>query len=728
MASPPRSYENGAEHLLDLLAYLDLMLRRALVIARASRPPADTEFAGMLISEAEMDRLFATVTLVGDTRPASGVIADLDAAIEERRADIQQRVAQSRAAGVHLPLAQLVGLYALSEAETDLLLIALAPELETRYETVYAYLQNDVTRRRPSVALALELICRGAQEKLAARRLLSPEAPLMCNLLLGEEQYDRQPTMLRRFLKLDDAALRFLLGQPPVGNEDLRVVLPGEIAPELNTSPATGQALDALVQTLQRTDTARSIFHFEGPADAPLEAAAVALGCALDRPLLITAMTHLAAEPMAAAALARDAVLWRALPVVRAQAPPEQEAERARLAASEQRLWAALRRAELGVVILSTEDGLRRLPPDFRLWRVAVTGPDFAGRRALWAAAMPGRLAQGDAERLADMFPFGAEKVRQAVGLAHTRAALRNPAEPVPAISDLLQAGRALATPNLQRYAVTVPPLHGWDDIVLPDDRKQQLRSLVARVTNRALVQRDWGFGAKLTRGRGVAVLFSGPPGTGKTMASEIIAAELGLDLFQIDLSTVMSKYIGETEKQLAAIFAEAEQGQCILFFDECDAVFGKRIDVRDAHDHYANTQVNYLLQRLEQYEGIVLLATNFARNIDEAFLRRLHDSIDFPLPDEAAREQIWRRQFPPEAPLAAGLDFASLAAQFRLAGGGIHNAAQYAAYRAAEIGGRDGVIGLEQVLEGVRREFQKQGKLVVASDQGQGQVRGARA
>jgi SpoVK/Ycf46/Vps4 family AAA+-type ATPase len=728
------SYENGAEHLLDSLGYLDLMLRRALVIARASRPASDHEaFAGMLISEAEMDRLFATVTLAGDPQPASGVIADLDAAIEQRRADIHHRVAEARAAGVHLPLAQLVGLYALSDAETDLLLVALAPELETRYETVYAYLQNDVTRKRPSVELALELICRGAQEKLAARRLLSPEAPLRHHrlLTLGEETYDREPTMLRRFLKLDDAVLRFVLGQHPAAGAALRWVRPGESVPELSTSPETGRALDTLVQALQRSGAAHSIVHLEGTPDAPLEPAAIALGSALDRPLLITSITHLAAGPEAAATLARDAVLWRALPVVRIDAPPEQEAERARLAAAESHLWAALREAGLGAVVLSTEDGLRRLPADFRLWRVAVTVPDFADRRALWEAALPGRIDVTDAERLADMFPFGAGKVRQAVGLAHTRAALRHPADPAPQFADLMQAARALATPNLQRYAVTVPPLHGWDDIVLPEDRKQQLRSVAARVTNRALVQRDWGFGAKLTRGRGLAVLLSGPPGTGKTMASEIIAAELALDLFQIDLSTVMSKYIGETEKQLAAIFAEAEQGQCILFFDECDSVFGKRTDVKDAHDYYANTQVNYLLQRLEQYEGIVLLATNFARNIDEAFLRRLHDSIDFPFPDEAAREQIWRRQFPPEAPLAKGIDFAALAAQFRLTGGGIRNAAQYAAYRAAETQGRDAVIGLDQILEGVRREFQKQGKLVVASDQGQqgrAQAGGARA
>jgi SpoVK/Ycf46/Vps4 family AAA+-type ATPase len=315
------------------------------------------------------------------------------------------------------------------------------------------------------------------------------------------------------------------------------------------------------------------------------------------------------------------------------------------------------------------------------------------------------------------LFPFGAERVRQASGLAHSEAALRNPPDPTPNMADLVRAGRALAAPSLQRFAVTVAPRFDWDDLVLPADRKQQLQSVAARVTNRAIVQRDWGFGEKLSRGRGVAVLLSGPPGTGKTMAAEVLANALALDLFQIDLSTVVSKYIGETERQLSTIFAEAEQGQCILFFDECDAIFGKRTEVKDAHDRYANTEVNYLLQRLEQYEGTVLLATNFQKNIDEAFLRRLHDSIDFPFPDEAAREQIWRKQFPEHAPVDPNLDYGHLAAQFKLSGGHIRNAALYAAYRAAEEGGRKATIGMAHVLEGVRREFQKQGKLVLASD-----------
>jgi hypothetical protein len=709
------SYENGAAHLLDELGYLDLLLRRAVVLIRARRAGADPDpLRGMLISEAEIDRMMMTP---GEGESAE--LADLDDAIEARRSEIRERVNRSRLAGVRLPLAQLAAMNALSEAEMDLLLVALAPEIETAYETRYAYLQNDVTRKRPSVELALELICRGSQEKLTARRLLAEDSRLVAGRLLqhGEESYDRQPTLLRRFLKMDESALRFVLEQPPAPRPGVQVLGPDAAEPELSVAAETGRALDALVQALQRSGTGRSLVYLEGGPEAPLSQAAAAVGAALGRTLTFADFDRLAASPDQTAGFVHDALLWDMLPVLKLPPSPSGEGAVPSASAGQEAVWQALRDVGLGVVVTGSGDDLRRLPADFRLWRVEIAPPSFEQRQALWRAAAGAGLSAADGERLADLYAFGAERIRQTVTLAATRAALDGRAGAAPSLPELMQAARTVATPNLQRFAVVVSPRHGWDDIVLPADRKQQLRSVTERVANRAIVQRDWGFGDKLTRGRGLAVLFSGPPGTGKTMAAEIIASELSLDLFQIDLSTVMSKYIGETEKQISAIFAEAEQGQCVLFFDECDSVFGKRTEVKDSHDHYANTQVNHLLQRLEQYEGIVLLATNFQRNIDEAFLRRLHDSIDFPFPDEAAREEIWRRQFPERAPVEADIDFAALAAQYRLAGGNILNAAQYAAYRAAESGGRDGRIEMAHVVEGVRREFQKLGKLVVATE-----------
>jgi SpoVK/Ycf46/Vps4 family AAA+-type ATPase len=240
------------------------------------------------------------------------------------------------------------------------------------------------------------------------------------------------------------------------------------------------------------------------------------------------------------------------------------------------------------------------------------------------------------------------------------------------------------------------------------------LSEIIMTVRQRPQVLEGWGVGQKLVSSRGVTVLFAGPPGTGKTMAAEIIAGELGLDLYKIDLSSIISKYIGETEKNLERIFSEASSSNAILFFDEADALFGKRSEVRDSHDRYANIEISYLLQRMEAYDGITILATNLRANLDEAFTRRLQFSVDFPFPEEEDRLRIWQALFPSGVPRAADIDFALLARRFKLAGGNIRNILVSAAYLAAADGGQ---VTMSHLLHGARRELQKMGKLLGAEE-----------
>jgi SpoVK/Ycf46/Vps4 family AAA+-type ATPase len=367
------------------------------------------------------------------------------------------------------------------------------------------------------------------------------------------------------------------------------------------------------------------------------------------------------------------------------------------------------------VILLGSASSYGSIPPEAQPWRVEIPAAGYDLRRQAWAQALAGTPAAADVNRLADTFPFGPAVIRQTARLAASIAALNAPAEATPSTEHVLEAGRSLTTPNLSRFAMPLTPRYEWADLVLPEDKLQQLRGVEVRVRHRQLVHREWGFGQKLSRGKGLNVLFTGPSGTGKTMAAEVLAGALSLTLHQIDLSTVISKYIGETEQHLSAIFREAESSQTLLFFDEAEALFGKRTEVKDAHDRYANIEVNYLLQRIEQYEGIVVLATNLHRNLDEAFLRRLSEVIEFPMPDEAAREQIWRKHFPAEAP-TQGIDFAFLAKQFKLAGGNIRNIAMAAAYAAAEHGT---AIDMGQIIPAVQAEYQKQGRLVMESEFG---------
>jgi len=277
-------------------------------------------------------------------------------------------------------------------------------------------------------------------------------------------------------------------------------------------------------------------------------------------------------------------------------------------------------------------------------------------------------------------------------------------------IGDLYEAARQCSGHQLDQLAVKVEPRFGWNDIVLPEDEIAALHEIVSMVRDRTLVLETWGLGRKLVSSKGISSLFAGEPGTGKTLAAQVIAKELGMDLYKIDLSTVVSKYIGETEKNLELIFTQARNSNAILFFDEADAIFGKRSEVKDAHDRYANIEVGYLLQRMESYDGIVILATNLHANMDEAFTRRLQFVVDFPFPDQSQREAIWKVLFPAEAPCAEQIDFHYFAEHFRLAGGNIRNVIVYAAFLAAS---EHKPISHKYLIHGIRRELRKMGRLI---------------
>jgi SpoVK/Ycf46/Vps4 family AAA+-type ATPase len=278
----------------------------------------------------------------------------------------------------------------------------------------------------------------------------------------------------------------------------------------------------------------------------------------------------------------------------------------------------------------------------------------------------------------------------------------------------LFAAARAHSTVRLTSLATKITPRYAWSDLILPDTQMNMLREMTSTIKYRSLVLEDWGVGQKLVPSTGITTLFVGPPGTGKTMAAEVIAADLGLDLYKIDLSGVVSKYIGETEKNLERIFTEADRSNAILFFDEADAIFGKRSDVKDARDRYANIEISYLLQRMESYNGVTILATNLGTNLDDAFTRRLQFRITFSDPEIEQRMQIWQTLFPPGVPRASDVDWAWLAHKFNLTGGNIRNIIVAAAYLAAEDGR---TVTMSQILHATRRELQKMGRMINERD-----------
>jgi AAA+ superfamily predicted ATPase len=716
-------YRDSLDHITDELKRIDLLLRREVLISRSPHAASvPDEFRGLVISENEINNLLAATDFVSERWRAADAAKDKLGPIDQRLAELRTSIDERRKAtsqtGRVLSLPYLAEKFTLSPAEVDILLITLAPELEPRYETFYAYLQDDVTRKNPSVDLCLNLICRSHEQKVRERRLFAPGSQLVHWRLidLTEEAHDKRPTLLRKFAKIDPTVLNFLLEHPPSTLTNGALVAPNVAIDDLDTTPESKERLKNLVTAIERTDAHNSIIRITGPAGAPFDQAAAALSQALGLKLIVADFAQIDGDAGKLAALARDLVIFQAALATSVPEPAEASGESARAKQAENAFWKVFQNHPNPVILSGPVHAMPEIPIEKRAWDIEVDPPGFESRKQTWLATIPPVPGQ-DPARLADAFRFGGPQIRKTGQLAYSRAALRNPSDPEPSADDVIKAARSITAPKLGRFAMRIDPQFTWDDLVLPERRKKQLEDILTRAKFRSVVHRDWGFGAKLSRGKGLNVLFAGESGTGKSMAAEVLAGALELEMFQIDLSTVVSKYIGETEKNLGSIFQEAENGASLLFFDEADALFGKRTEVKDAHDRYANIEVNYLLQRIEQYEGVVILATNLQKNLDDAFLRRMQEVVEFPFPNEESREQIWRRHFPKGAPVEDDIDFALLARQFKLTGADIKNVVLHGAFQAAETKTK---ISMRHLIEGVKAELLKKGKLVVKSDFGE--------
>jgi hypothetical protein len=366
--------------------------------------------------------------------------------------------------------------------------------------------------------------------------------------------------------------------------------------------------------------------------------------------------------------------------------------------------------AEMGSVVFASGDRTWRwpMPQDPVTLRIVELHADgVVDQLNAWQSMSNNELGDADVHRLVSLHPMPVATIRDVWRMAQ---AATDDDTTAPTLEQLEHACRAVAGPPASSLARRIQLKHRWSDLVLPGPQIEQLSAICSQAKHASIVYGEWRFEHKLSLGRGLNAMFTGQPGTGKTMAAEVIAADLGVDLLKIDLSQIVSKYIGETEKNLRELFDSAASANAILFFDEADALLGKRSDVRDAHDRYANTETAYLLQKMEEYPGITILATNLRQNMDAAFTRRMRFIVDFPFPEDEDRLRIWRSVFPPEVPLGPDVDLPSLARQFRLAGGSIRNVALAAAFLAAE---QHHPVSMRHLMRATMRELQKMGRLV---------------
>ncbi|TDF97116.1 ATP-binding protein [Paenibacillus piri] len=722
-------YASSWEHYADELRLFDCRLER-LYESRKSRMEAwqHDPYQGMFVSEDEF------IGLIHET--SDGWTDDPEARVRLGRleAAVARRLALSERAGTELPLLTAARVFGLQSLERELLVAALVVELDRKYERIFGYLLDDLTCKQPNVGLLLQLHCRDAAAWSRARTALSPSGPLATYFFSGDEA-DAARSLLSRPVRLDRRMAQFLL--------DGYAAEPSEAAARVTQRCGMDARLEPLRIDLELQ---RQLRTFVGGVYAPERQAArkrlalqlwgppgagkklqVKHCCrSFGKPVLFADAAGLLLEEQPFAELLadvlREAILQQAVLCfthVEALFPEEPDAA----ARQRQRVFFRGLNGYGGLLFLLADKQLKLAAEMKDRWVVDIElkVPEGDAREALWSALGSEAGLDGtgaDWRLIADKFRFTPGQIGQAFSQAQGFAEWSGGGQAGSAggvdEQALYKACAMQVQHRLEKKATRIQPKYAWDDIILPAEQKEQLRQACNQMKYRGIVYGQWGFERKLAYGKGLSMLFAGPPGTGKTMSAQVVARELQLELYKIDLSQVISKYIGETEKNLHEIFQEARLSNAILFFDETDALFGKRSEVKDSHDKYANIETAYLLQKMEEYDGISVLATNLLGNIDEAFIRRINYIIKFPFPDADYREMIWRSMFPQEAPISADVDFRLIAGKFAIAGGSIKNIAVSAAFLAADAGTP---IGMQHLLQAIKHELMKTGRLLTKEE-----------
>jgi hypothetical protein len=638
----------------------------------------------------------------------------LAAAVGQVRAALEQHIARAEAeekgsapemaAGFEPPagsaLGMLVSVFDLSPFERDVLMLCAGMELDATFAPLCARAQGDPQRAHPTFGLALAALPGAGWEAL------SPQSALRHWRLV---EVGAGPSLTASPLRIDERILHDLVG---VEARDER--LAGFVEPVSDVSDLVGshrEIAERIAATWSRTAGTPEfpVVQLCGEEARGKRSVAAAACRMLDLELHVLRAEAL---PTAAGELSdlvrlweREAMLGRSALLLDCD-----EVEPTDVAREGAILWWI--ESAHGAVFLSTRQ--RRRPRQGPLLTFDVEKPTPAEQKAVWRTAL-GPAAQslnGQVDLLVSQFNLSAPTIHAAYAGALGRLAGEETPEPKVFGAALWDTCRLQARPRLEDLAQRIPPAAGWDDLILPVSQVKVLREVLEQVQHRTRVYEAWGFAAKSARGLGITALFAGTSGTGKTLAAEVLASELRLDLYRIDLSAVVSKYIGETEKNLRRVFDAAEEGGAILLFDEADALFGKRSEVKDSHDRHANIEVSYLLQRMESYRGLAILTTNLKDSLDGAFVRRLRFIVEFPFPDAGQRAEIWRRVFPEEMP-TDGVDAEKLA-RVNLAGGSIRNVAVNAAFLAAAEGEP---LRMKHLLTAVRGEYAKNNKPLPESE-----------
>ncbi len=715
-------YSNNTEYLEDWKRFLDIKiyfyLHYVQKITESSESKLD-RYKGLAIGKEEIIRLLQDIgqddhQLIDleqqDVQEYIEYLPLMEAYLEHRKNITIKK-------GVFLPFGYLIHVFRLNEFEQHCVMLSLLNHLDRRYERAFGYLQDDVTIKNPTSDLAIKLFAP-----------LSIGVDVMNFVFALEEKlykyffYDiNQPaSSLGKSLILDKRMLDFIFDyktdQEKI-NSYISIYYPGgELQPLL-----TNQQEQASLSKAFKESEGNSLIILHGPRGSGKKLQIKTLANNLKIGIVFIPVRALikpdySVERLSLHRAIREVLLHQGILCLTDFDGVTQDKIKLEQALLD--LLADLRDQVNKVVIISREGWHpKNSITGYSWYSVELAIPTRIERSSIWhQLSQNDQLSASiDLDELANKFQFTPGQIYHSLQEARQVAWWKEEGEISPSI--LYNACYKQITHSLNEKASLVFAKYSLEDLVLPQEQKQYIINACNHIRYRHIVFEQWGFEEKLPYGKGVSMLFGGPPGTGKTMAAQVIAHELGLEMYKIDLSQVVSKYIGETEKNLKEVFDEAQKSNAILFFDECDSIFGKRTEVKDSHDKYANIETSFLLQKVEEFEGVSIMATNFMANIDVAFLRRISYVLHFPFPDPQSRELIWRQIFPSKTPLGEDVDFKFLAQQFELAGGNIKNIAVNAAFLAAA---EKKQVGMRHLLLAVKDELTKQGKNVVSRDFGE--------
>lgn len=707
-------FEANQNYIRSYLELLRVLLhRRILWLRKLWQHNPMPNISTQVISDAQADWL-----LKGENYPAEWQFYKEDPnaqkitkAVGKVKHDLHEQSKELWKSGIPTALDALAQIFGLTESDRILIMICIAPEIDISFERLYAYVQDDISRKYVTAHLAASLLESDPELRIGLKQSLLPGSPLFKYKLIERDTNVSISTGWNNYpLRINHRITDYLNGINRI-DENAENFL--EQISKVKYLPQSYQSIAdklASLTEMQDTQLIPSAINLTGPAiTAKLNIASKLCEIwkielyKLDLKQVVASIIRV---NELTSLLERECLLLPA--AIYIEVPGEEENNDPVKVLAEK----LIERFGSFFFIGSRE-------PFYtirEMFHVQVPKLNIHEQTELWKHQLSCKNInlEGNINILAEQFDFETDMVEKSIAAVSIENRMRDGKNSSLKVEDLWKASREQSRNDLEGLAQRLRPCFGWEDIVLPQKILEQLYDIASQVENRAVVYEKWGYGVRLNRGRGISALFSGVSGTGKTMAAEILAGHLNLDLYRIDLSAVVSKYIGETEKNLRKVFDAAEQSGAILFFDEADALFGKRTEVKDSHDRYANIEINYLLQRMEDYRGLAILATNMKSLLDQSFLRRLRFHVEFPFPDSNYRELIWKKSFPPQTEIG-DLDYNFLR-KLEIPGGNIKNISLNAAFLAAADGQ---VINMEHIFKATKREYAKIGKMVLQSEFG---------